>query len=89
MNTPTTLLQAARYFADLSVCESYMREIRTYVSVAPYHLFRYVAEQVFRFNYRKWTDGERFGLVLACIFNRRLTYRLLAGIDDAGFMGKI
>lgn len=66
------------------------RSIRgTYVSVAPYHLFRYVAEQVFRFNYRKWTDGERFGLVLACIFNRRLTYRLLAGIDDAGFMGKI
>jgi hypothetical protein len=60
----------------------------TYVSVAPYHLFRYVAEQVFRFNSRKWTDADRFGLLLSQVFGRRLTYRLVAGIDDAGFMGK-
>lgn len=59
----------------------------TYVAVAPFHLFRYVAEQVFRFNARKWTDGQRFRAVLAQVFGRRLTYRFLAGVDDAGFMG--
>lgn len=58
----------------------------TYVSVAPFHLFRYVSEQVFRFNARKWTDGERFKAVLAKVFGRRLPYRLLAAVDDAGFM---
>lgn len=61
----------------------------TYVSVATFHLFRYVAEQVFRFNYRDMTDAQRFSFVLSHIFNKRLTYRLLAGIDDAGFMGKM
>jgi transposase-like protein len=60
----------------------------TYVSIAPYHLFRYVSEQVFRFNYRKLTDATRFWLLLNHVFNKRLTYRLLAGIDDAGFFGK-
>lgn len=58
----------------------------TYVAVAPFHLFRYVAEQVFRFNARKWTDGERFRAVLGHVFGRRLPYRLLAAVDDAGFM---
>lgn len=28
METPKTLLEAARYFADVTVCEDYMREIR-------------------------------------------------------------
>jgi transposase-like protein len=65
------------------------RSIRgTYVSVAPYHLFRYVAEQVFRFNSRTWTDADRFTLLLSQVFGKRLTYRLVAGIEDAGFMGK-
>ncbi len=32
----------------------------TYVSVEPFHLFRYLDEQAFRFNERKATDGERF-----------------------------
>lgn len=58
----------------------------TYIAVAPFHLFRYVAEQVFRFNFRKWTDAQRFRFALSQVFGRRLTYRLLAGIDDAGFM---
>ncbi len=60
----------------------------TYVSVMPYHLFRYVSEQVYRFNYRKLTDGNRFWLLMNKVVNKRLTYRLLAGIDGAGFMGK-
>lgn len=60
----------------------------TYVSVEPYHLFRYVAEQVFRFNTREWTDSVRFEFLLCHIFNRRLTYRSLAAVNDAGFMVK-
>lgn len=60
----------------------------TYVAIAPYHLFRYVAEQVFRFNYRELSDGTRFWLLLNHVFNKRLTYRVLAGVGDAGFMGK-
>lgn len=59
----------------------------TYVAISPFHLFRYAVEQVFRFNYRGWTDGQRFRFVLSQVFGRRLTYRLLAGIDGAGFMG--
>ena len=32
----------------------------TYVSVMPFHLFRYVDEQAFRFNNRKFNDSERY-----------------------------
>ncbi len=32
----------------------------TYVSVEPFHLERYLAEQTFRFNERKGNDGDRF-----------------------------
>jgi len=49
----------------------------TYVSVEPFHLDRYVAEQVFRFNERKGTDGSRFASALSGIVGRRLTYREL------------
>ncbi len=59
----------------------------TYVAVAPFHLRRYVAEQVFRFNARAGTDADRFAAVLSHIFGRRLTYRVLTGKDGAGFMG--
>jgi hypothetical protein len=31
----------------------------TYVSVEPFHLFRYLDEQTYRYNSRKLTDGER------------------------------
>lgn len=59
----------------------------TYISVAPFHLCRYVAEQVFRFNTRKGDDADRFRSVLSHVFGRRLTYRVLTGKDGAGFMG--
>jgi hypothetical protein len=37
------------------------RTIRgTYVSVEPFHLFRYLGEQAFRFNERENTDAGRF-----------------------------
>lgn len=58
----------------------------TYIHVAPFHLSRYTTEQVFRFNARKDNDGGRFRDALAGVFGRRLTYRLLTGIDGAGFM---
>lgn len=53
----------------------------TYVSVEPFHLFRYLDEQSFRFNNRKLTDGERFFIVANNIIGRRLTYSELTGKD--------
>jgi hypothetical protein len=32
----------------------------TYVSVEPFHLFRYLDEETFRYNERKLTNAERF-----------------------------
>lgn len=51
----------------------------TYVSVEPFHLFRYIDEQAFRFNHRKLTDGERFTEAMRQIVGRRLTYEELTG----------
>src|SRR5580704_15868004 len=47
----------------------------TYVSVEPFHLFRYLDEQTFRFNTRKdMNDGQRFQLAMTHIGGKRLTY---------------
>jgi transposase-like protein len=55
----------------------------TYVSVEPFHLFRYLDEQAFRFNNRKdTTDAERFALALSQITSKRLTYAELTGKVD-------
>jgi len=57
----------------------------TYVSVEPFHLFRYVDEQAFRYNNRKDELGEdigdfaRFKRALAQIVGKRLTYKALIG----------
>lgn len=51
----------------------------TYVSVEPYHLFRYLDERVFTFNNRHTTDLDRFALVLSSIAEKRLTYTALTG----------
>lgn len=53
----------------------------TYVSVEPFHLFRYLDEQSFRFNERTDAngDGGRFRKVLAGIVGLRLTYKQLIG----------
>jgi transposase-like protein len=53
----------------------------TYVSVEPFHLFRYLDEQAFRFNERSLDDAGRFFLGLAGIVNRRLTYKALTGSE--------
>src|SRR6202034_1794762 len=51
----------------------------TYVSVEPFHLFRYLDEQAFRFNERKDKEGDkgRFQKAIAGIIGRRLTWAKL------------
>jgi transposase-like protein len=56
----------------------------TYVAVEPFHLFRYLDEQAFRFNNRTMTDAERFSDVIANVVGRRLTYRELIAALSAG-----
>ena len=51
----------------------------TYVSVEPFHLFRYLDEQAFRFNNRKKSDAMRFVEACMNVFGRRLQYRELTG----------
>jgi transposase-like protein len=56
----------------------------TYVSVEPFHLFRYLDEQEFRFNNRgtrkaPFTDAQRFDLAVRQIVGKRLTYKELTG----------
>ena len=53
----------------------------TYVSIEPFHLFRYLDEQAFRFNNRKGADAMRFALALKGIINKRLTYSALTGSE--------
>lgn len=55
----------------------------TYVAVEPFHLFRYLDEQVFRFNNRKVKDSTRFVDVVRAIVGRRLTYDALTGANMA------
>lgn len=59
----------------------------TYVSVEPFHLFRYLDEQEFRFNHRGTrkapiTDGQRFDLAVRQIVGKRLMYKDLTGKTD-------
>ena len=51
----------------------------TYASMEPFHLFRYLDEQSFRYNHRKTDDGDRFIEVAANISGKRLTYKRLTG----------
>lgn len=57
----------------------------TYVSVEPFHLFRYLDEQAYRYNNRKdengekLTDGDRFDMAVRQIVGKRLTWDALTG----------
>ena len=56
----------------------------TYVAVEPFHLDRYVDEQVFRYNNRAHRgqsaeDSDRFMLAASQIVGKRLTYAELTG----------
>ena len=60
----------------------------TYVAVEPFHLFRYVDEQVFRFNNRKdgsvkLNDADRFARAMSQVAGRRLTYADLTGKNES------
>ena len=56
----------------------------TYISVEPFHLFRYLDEQAFRFNERKQNDGGRFISAMQGITGKRVTYEKLTGnIEEA------
>jgi hypothetical protein len=49
------------------------------VSVEPFHLFRYLDEQAFRFNERTGNDADRFSQTLGEVVGRRVTYKDLIG----------
>ena len=52
----------------------------TYISVEPFHLFRYLDEQTFRYNNRKnMSDADRFDVVLSQIAGKRLTFAEVTG----------
>jgi len=57
----------------------------TYIAVEPFHLFRYLDEQTFRYNNRKDEEGEllsdaaRFDLAVRQIVGKRLTFDQLTG----------
>jgi hypothetical protein len=56
----------------------------TYVSVEPFHLFRYLDEQAFRYTNRATkdnplTDSDRFALAVSQIVGKRLTFAQLTG----------
>ena len=60
----------------------------TYVAVEPFHLARYVDEQVFRYNHRKdgdrkLNDADRFAAAMSQVLGRRLTYSDLTGKSDS------
>ncbi len=60
----------------------------TYVAVEPFHLGKYVDEQVFRYNNRgskelPVSDAHRFARVMAEVAGRRLTYAELTGKNES------
>lgn len=71
-------------------CENFWSLVKrqlhgTYISVEPFHLFRYLDEQAYRYNHRKdddgepLGDGERFDMAVRRIVGKRLTWDHLTG----------
>lgn len=61
----------------------------TYVAVEPFHLFRYLDEQSFRYNNRatkenKVTDADRFNMAVSSMVGKRLTFAELTGKVGSG-----
>jgi hypothetical protein len=54
----------------------------TYISVEPFHLFRYLDEQAFRYNERHTTDRDRFLQLCHNVTGRRVTWKQLTGKND-------
>jgi hypothetical protein len=58
--------------------------VQSFLSVEPFHLFRYLDEQMFRFNNRATkdnplTDADRFDLAVRNIVGKRITFAQLTG----------
>ena len=51
------------------------------MSVEPFHLFRYLDEQAFRFNKRNGNDTDAFRAALTGVVGKRLTYNALTGSE--------
>lgn len=55
----------------------------TYVSVEPYHLFRYLDEQAYRYNNRNdASDFDRFKMAATQIVGKRLTWKQVIGMQE-------
>lgn len=54
----------------------------TYTNIAPFHTFRYLDEQAFRFNERRGSDLDRFQTAMRSVESRRLTYANLTGASQ-------
>ncbi|HUO14782.1 MAG TPA: IS1595 family transposase [Verrucomicrobiae bacterium] len=71
----------------------FKRNLRgTYVTVEPFHLFRYLDEQMFRYNNRgskdnPVTDQDRFDRAMSQIFDKRITYSEVTGHDSESALG--
>jgi transposase-like protein len=61
----------------------------THVHVAPFHLFRYLDDQTYRFNERAQDDRGRFLEAMRTVKDRRLTYRKLTGKPNPDEIKKI
>lgn len=46
----------------------------THISVEPFHLFRYLDEQTFRYNNRQLNDAERFSMAVSGVLGKRVTF---------------
>ena len=62
----------------------------TYISIEPYHLFRYLDEQTFRYNHRSTkekpvTNADRFSIALSQIAGKRLQFKELTGKVEGSF----
>jgi transposase-like protein len=56
----------------------------TYVSVEPFHLFRYLDEQAYRYNNRKdMNDFNRFKMAASQIVGKRLTWKHAIGMQES------
>jgi hypothetical protein len=54
----------------------------TYISVEPFHLFRYLDEQAFRNNREGLDDRDRFVKVMGKTSGKRLTWKQLTGEEE-------
>ena len=82
VSSASALTNAATIFGTAGTQPPHGHEKRskgTYVSIEPFHLFRYLDEHAFRFNTRKATDAERFKALASLLAGRRLTYKQLTG----------